>query len=70
MIHSMYFTGGVSSFARRFDHKFPRYRDSQGVVKTEVPAAMVALVATAVRSFLSHVSTSVLICNVAVLSFV
>jgi len=50
VIRSVYFTGGVTSFARRFDHLFPRYRDSQGVMKPEVPEAMVALVATAVYS--------------------
>ena len=66
VIHNMYFTGGVHSFARRFDHLFPHYRDSQGVKKIEVPAQMVALVATAVRFFSSHASTSTLTCNVGV----
>jgi len=54
VIRNMYFTGGVSSFATRFDHLFPRFRDSQGAMKPEVPQPMVALVATAVR-FLSRI---------------
>jgi len=55
VIRDMYFTGGVSSFATRFAHLFPRHRDSQGVITTEVPQPMVALVATAVCSFLFEV---------------
>jgi hypothetical protein len=50
----MFFTGGVSSFATRFDDLFPRYSDSQGVKKPAVPEQMVALVATAVRFFMSR----------------
>ena len=49
VIREVYFTGGVSSFATRFEHLFPRHRDGQGVTRTEVPCHMVALVATAVR---------------------
>ena len=50
VIRDMYFTGGVSSFARRFNNLFPCYCDRQGVMKPEVPDQMVALVATAVSS--------------------
>ena len=60
VLREMYFTGGVSSFARRYDHLFPRHRDSQGDVKIEVPKEMVALVATAVCCFSCHPSTSML----------
>jgi len=67
VIHSTYFTGGVSSFARRFDHLFPRHRDGQGVMKTEVPYAMVALVATAVSFFISYASTLMPSYNVGIL---
>lgn len=67
VIRDMYFTGGVSSFAMRFDRFFPRYRDSQGVVRIEVPEAMVALVATAVRYFVYHASVSMLTRDLAVL---
>jgi hypothetical protein len=48
VIRSVYFTGGVSSFARRFHLIFPTHCNSQGVAKREMPDAMVALVATAV----------------------
>ena len=64
----MYFTGGVSSFRRRFDRLFPRYRDGEGVMKPEVPDAMVALVATAVRTLMYHASMILLTCEVGVLS--
>ncbi|KAN0109460.1 hypothetical protein V8E52_009254 [Russula decolorans] len=50
VIHNMYFTGGVSSFARRFNNMFVRFRDDQGAMIPVVPDAMVALVATAVYS--------------------
>jgi hypothetical protein len=60
VIHDIYFTGGVSSFADRFDRLFPHHRNSEGIMKTEVPINMVALVATAVRSFMSHTSMSLM----------
>ena len=68
VIHNMYFTGGVSSFATRFNHLFPRFQDSQGAMKAEVPQPMVALVATAVISLLSYTLMSKLNGNLAVLS--
>src|SRR5712691_9759319 len=48
VIRDVYFTGGVASFATRYHRLFPRYHDSQGVTKLEVPEPMLALVATAV----------------------
>lgn len=68
VIRSVYFTGGASSFMRRFDHLFPRYRDGQGVMKTEVPDAMVALVATAVSILTYYASMTLLSCKIGVLS--
>ena len=54
VIRSVYFTGGASSLARRFDIFFPRHTNSEGVKNPEMPKPLVALVATAV-SF--HVSS-------------
>jgi hypothetical protein len=65
VIHSVYFTGGASSFMRRFDHLFPRYRDGEGVMIPKVPDAMVALAATAVSTSMSYASTTLLTCSVA-----
>jgi hypothetical protein len=48
VIRDLYFTGGSASFAGRFHHLFPLFRDSDAVWKHEVPIAMVALVGTAV----------------------
>ena len=48
VIHDLYFTGGITSFATRFDHLFPTHRHNNGVTMREVPTPMVALVATAV----------------------
>jgi len=59
-IRDVYFTGGVSSFAKRFDRLFPRHRNSEGIEKTKVPMQMLALVATAVSSLMSHASMSML----------
>ena len=55
MIHVLYFTGGANSFSARFNHLFPTgYGDNgHGIMKREVPIAMVALVATAVSDHLS-----------------
>ncbi|KAF8486413.1 hypothetical protein DFH94DRAFT_679101 [Russula ochroleuca] len=47
VIQDLYFTGGTSSFAQRFDSLFPTDEDHNGVVMREVPVPMVALVATA-----------------------
>lgn len=52
VIRDVYFSGGVSSFAARFNDQFPQEPDSQGVMKTRVPEHMVALVATAVILFI------------------
>lgn len=50
VIRDLYFMGGLTSFACRFATLFPRYQYNNGTTKREVPIAMVALVATAVRS--------------------
>ena len=50
VIRSLYFSGGASSFAKRYNYMFARYRDDEGFMKPMVPDAMVALVATGVRS--------------------
>jgi hypothetical protein len=50
VIRELYFEGGVTSFARRFASRFPTHQGFNGVAVPEVPVAMVALVATAVRS--------------------
>ena len=50
MIRNMFFLGGSASFAQRFGAKFPRFRGPNGVVVQEIPQAMLALVATAVRA--------------------
>ncbi|KAH9952363.1 hypothetical protein BC827DRAFT_1159888 [Russula dissimulans] len=47
VIRELYFIGGMKSFATRYVHLFPTSEDRDGVVKHEVPIAMVALVATA-----------------------
>ena len=51
VIRDMFFTGGAASFARRFRFLFPVFEGCNGEEKLEVPIAMVALVATAVRIF-------------------
>lgn len=53
VIRSVYFTGGPSSLARRFDPFFPRHTDSEGVKSPEMPKPLLALVATAVRFHVS-----------------
>jgi hypothetical protein len=50
VMRNSFFVGGSLAFAHRYDHKFPRYTGPDGVVVREVPKAMVALVATAVRA--------------------
>lgn len=49
VIRSLYFMGGVKSFASRFASRFPLHPGANGVLVREVPIAMVALVSTAVR---------------------
>ena len=51
VIHDMFFIGGATSFARRFQYLFPTYEITDGKEVHEVPVAMVALVATAVSPF-------------------
>ena len=48
IMRDLYFTGGTSSFARRFKRRFPTHESNDGEVLREVPIVMVALVATAV----------------------
>jgi hypothetical protein len=50
VIQQHFFSGGPVSFANEFKHIFPTSKDRNGVTVREVPVAMVALVATAVRS--------------------
>ena len=60
VIRDLYFSGGSTSFAARFEHLFPTYQGANGVVNREVPIPMVALVATAV----SHILLLLLPCTV------
>lgn len=48
VIRDLYFTGGVTSFAKRFERFFPTFEGYDGVLVRMVPVPMVALVATAV----------------------
>ncbi|KAN0128211.1 hypothetical protein V8E53_013977 [Lactarius tabidus] len=52
VIQELFFTGGDMSFASRFDHLFPVYQDNKCMLTREVPAPMVALVATALYATL------------------
>ena len=52
VIRDMFFAGGATSFAWRFRFLFPTFEGRNGDEKMEVPIAMVALVATAVTTFL------------------
>ncbi|KAH9033539.1 hypothetical protein EDB85DRAFT_1890212 [Lactarius pseudohatsudake] len=52
VIRDLYFAGGISSLATRFEDQFPTYQDSNGDVCQEVPISMVALVATALYATL------------------
>ena len=47
-LRDLYFTGGSTSFARRFLYLFPTWESREGEISHEVPIPMVALVATAV----------------------
>ena len=59
VIRNLYFTGGPNSFSSRFSDTFPFDDGPSGVIARKVPIPMVALVATAVRSFIpSHVISS------------
>jgi len=49
VIRSLFFSGGTSSYAVRYDSKFPRSTDPEGAIVREMSNAMLALVATAVR---------------------
>jgi Domain of unknown function (DUF6532) len=46
-IRDLYFRGGATSFATRFDHIFIRRNGNSPIVR-EIPSAMLCLVATAV----------------------
>jgi hypothetical protein len=48
VIRDLYFSGGATSFATRFDRLFIR-RNGNSPVTREIPGAMLCLVATAVR---------------------
>jgi hypothetical protein len=48
ILRDLYFSGGPKSFAARFDYHFPRFEERDGTTSCEVPAPMLALVATAV----------------------
>ena len=50
-IHDLFFSGGSTSFAKRFDYLFPNSETLDGVTVYEVPVPMVALVATAVSLY-------------------
>jgi hypothetical protein len=52
VIQELYFTGGSGSFASCFDGWFPTYQGPNGDTHQEVPIPMLALVATAVWTFL------------------
>jgi hypothetical protein len=52
VIRDLYFTGGASSLATKYDHLFPIHEGDDGRASQEVPIPMVALVATAVSPVL------------------
>jgi Domain of unknown function (DUF6532) len=49
IIRDMYFVGGNGSFASRHASRFASLEDTNGLTQLQVPKAMVAFVATAVR---------------------
>ncbi|KAI9444390.1 hypothetical protein BJY52DRAFT_1194415 [Lactarius psammicola] len=51
-IHNLFFSGGRTSFANRFNYLFPSSETLNGVTVYEVPVPMVALVATALYAAL------------------
>ncbi|KAH9174429.1 hypothetical protein EDB89DRAFT_2149430 [Lactarius sanguifluus] len=52
IIRDLYFTGGSSSLATRFEDQFPTHQGPDGDINQEVPISMVALVATALYATL------------------
>ena len=50
VIKDLFFVGGISSFAHRFDSHFPTVEGNDGVMRHEVPIPMVALVAMVVSA--------------------
>ncbi|KAH9075025.1 hypothetical protein EDB83DRAFT_2515878 [Lactarius deliciosus] len=52
IIRDLYFTGGSSSLATRFEDQFPTHQGPDGDFNQEVPISMVALVATALYATL------------------
>ncbi|KAN0102384.1 hypothetical protein V8E52_010847 [Russula decolorans] len=58
-IRTLFFTGGTSAYAHRFDSKFPRFRGPDGALVREVPEAMLALVATALYAAIHEWRTGV-----------
>jgi hypothetical protein len=51
-IRDLYFTGGASCLATKYDHLFPIHEGDDGRASREVPIPMVALVATAMYAAL------------------
>ncbi|KAH9017703.1 hypothetical protein EDB85DRAFT_1897491 [Lactarius pseudohatsudake] len=54
VIRELFFTGGKKSFSSHFNHLFPVYQGLDGTSSCEVPAPMVALVATAMYATLNE----------------
>jgi hypothetical protein len=52
IIRDLYFSGGSKSFAARFESCFTEFEERDGTTSREVPIPMVALVATAVSTFI------------------
>jgi hypothetical protein len=52
VLRAVFFTGGSSSYAHRYAHKFPLFTSTDGVAMRGVPKPMVALVATALYAAL------------------
>jgi hypothetical protein len=48
VLRDLFFAGGAASFAERHHELFPTYYNGNGAMTRQVPAPMVALVATAV----------------------
>ncbi|KAN0139137.1 hypothetical protein V8E53_003026 [Lactarius tabidus] len=51
-LRDLYFTGGSTSFARRYLYLFPTWESREGEISHEVPIPMVALAATALYAVL------------------
>lgn len=54
VMRNSFFVGGTLAYAHRYYHKFPKFRGNDGVLVCEVPAPMLALVATAVSATHQH----------------